>query len=105
VQDQAVAKRQLIGIDHDGIGILDDGVAGNAPALVADDPLTVFTWSLRVDLIAVMPTGRGIREHFGPPNLTFQEIPRSQPDSSAELLERSLFLGGSGLNFACHVSV
>jgi hypothetical protein len=60
MQNQAVAKRQLLGIEHDSIGILDSRIAGNTPALVADHPATVFTRRLSVVLVAVIPTGCGI---------------------------------------------
>jgi len=63
VQDQAVAKRQLLGIEYNSIGILNKGIADNTPALVANDSAAVLTLGLRVVSVAVMPTGCGIGEN------------------------------------------
>ena len=60
MENQPVAKRQLLGIKHHPIRILYDRIAGNTPALVADDSATMFTRRLRVVLVAVIPTGCGI---------------------------------------------
>jgi hypothetical protein len=60
MQNQAVSKRQLLGIENDSVGILDNGIASNAPALVADDAPAMLTLGLRGVLVAVVPTGCGI---------------------------------------------
>jgi hypothetical protein len=60
MENQPVAKGQLLGIEHQSIRILDGRIAGNTPALMADDPATMFTRRLSVVLVAVIPTVCGI---------------------------------------------
>lgn len=85
MQDQTVAEVERLRLRNSTVSILDQGIAGYTPALVTHDSTTVFTRGLSVVLIAVMPTGCGIGEHFGTSCLDLEQIPRSQPNSSAEL--------------------
>ena len=64
VQDQSIAKVQLLRINNNAVGVLDEHIARDAPALMAHNPTTVFASGLSIVLVTVMPTGCGICEHY-----------------------------------------
>ena len=67
VQDQPVAERQRLRIQHGSIGVPHRRITSNTPLLVAHDSTTVFAGRLLVILIAVIPTGCGLNGHTAPP--------------------------------------
>jgi hypothetical protein len=84
MQYQRLEKRQLLGVEHGSVSVLDDRIAGDAPPLVTDDAPTIFTSRLSVVPLAVIPTGCGIGEHCGTLRHELDQIPRGQLDSSVE---------------------
>jgi uncharacterized membrane protein len=86
VQDQAIANCQLLGIDHDSIGILDGRIGGNTPTLMVNDPATVLACGLGFVLIAVIPAGCGMGEHFGTPILFFNKFPAANRSARRNVL-------------------
>jgi hypothetical protein len=106
MQDQTVAEVERFGLRNSTVSILDQGIAGYTPALVTHDSTTVFARGLSVVLIAVMPTGCGIGEHFGTSSLDLEQIPRSHPNSSAELHQTGAYCESKrNPYFASHLSV
>jgi hypothetical protein len=54
VEDNGVPDCQLVRIDDNLTGIVDNGIHRQTPALVVDDPLAVLTGRLHVVPVAVM---------------------------------------------------
>ena len=63
MQDQAIAKCELPGIQHEPVGILNDRITRHAPLFVLKNASTLLAGSLSIGLISVIPTGGGIGEH------------------------------------------
>jgi hypothetical protein len=54
VENNGISDCQLVGIQDNLTGIVDNRIQRQTPALVADDPLAVLTRRLRVVRVAVM---------------------------------------------------
>jgi hypothetical protein len=54
VENNGVSDCQVVGIQDNLTGIVDNWIQRRTPALVADDPLAVLTSRLRVVLVAVI---------------------------------------------------
>jgi hypothetical protein len=71
MKNQLVAKAQLRWIRNRSVRVLHQGVASDAPFFMSDNARTMLTSCLGVVLVAVIPTGCGIRGHI----FTSQSIP------------------------------
>jgi hypothetical protein len=63
MQDQTIAERERLCIQHDCIGVLNDRIARDTPFFVLKNACAVLAGRLSIGLISVVPTGGGIREH------------------------------------------
>jgi hypothetical protein len=63
MQDQAIAKCELAGVQHEPVGILNNRITGDTPFFVLKNASAMLAGGLSIGLISVVPTGCGIREH------------------------------------------
>ena len=63
MQDQAIAKCELPGIQHQPVSVLNDRITSHTPFFVLKNACAVLARRLSVGLISVIPIGGRIREH------------------------------------------
>src|ERR1700756_2999675 len=64
MENDGVSDCQLVGIQNNLTGIVDNWIQRQTPALVADDPLAVLTGRLRIVLVAVIPDWFVVKHEF-----------------------------------------
>src|SRR5579872_7029607 len=71
MENNGVSDCQLVGIQDNLTGIVDNWIQRQTPALVADDSLAVLTSRLRVVLVAVIRDWLVVRHEFFSSSITF----------------------------------